>query len=224
MTHEGMKRTGGTLSEKELAGFLRLLLAGDNLPEPSEELLAYLEHLGDSNEMDRDAAVEIARAARAAIIKERLRSSNPRPVRALGSHLLAKRIEASCRVEDVAAILGERVELLRALESHNVDPLTLGAARIAAIAEAFGLVISELRESLTLALSGATPRASGASFARSHEAKLKSEVMRLAEEDLLRASRPRPESRDSETHARIESTLAEVRSILEQRGLKTLLD
>lgn len=223
MTREGMKRSDSDLSEKELAGFLRLLLAGESLPAPKEDVLAYLEYVADRHELDHNTAIEAARAARAAIIKERLQSVHPRPVRPFGSHLLAKRAEASCRVEDVASVLGERVEDLRALESQGVDPLTFGAPRLAAIAEVFGLVISELRESLKLALSGPTPRA-GTSFARSQEEAFKADVMRLARDDLLRASRPQPKSSDPDTEARIELTLAEVCSILEQRGLKALLD
>ncbi len=224
MTREETTRGGESLSEEELAGFLRLLLSGDNLPPPNEEVLAYLEGLADRHEMDPRTAIEVARVARAAIIKERLRFAHPTPVRALGSHLLAKRTEASCRMEDVAAVLGERVETLRALESHDIDPLSLGSPRLAMIAETFGLMVSELRESLRLALSGVAPRVTGTSFARSHEEAFKSDMVRLAKDDLLRASRPRPDPGKPETQARIDAILVEVRSILEQRGLKALLD
>jgi len=224
MTDKDVARGGHHLNEKELAGFLRFLLAGEKLPEPSEEVLAYLERIADQQEVDDETVTQAARAARGSIVKERLRAAHPKSVRPLGSHLLAKRTEASCRIEDVAAVLGERIETLRALESQTVDPLTLNASRLAAIAETFGLVVSELREALRLALSGVAPRALGPSLARTHEEGFKSEAMRLAADDLLRAAQARLVPINPETDERIASTVAAVRSILEQRGVKELLD
>ncbi len=224
MTDKDIGHGGDHLTEKELAGFVRLLLAGEKLPEPSEEVVAYIERLAGEQAVDEATVARAARAAWTTIMKERLRAAHPKPVRPLGSHLMAKRTEASCRIEDVAAVLGERVETLRGLESQTVDPLVLGAPRLAVIAETFGLVLSELRDAVRLALSGDAPRATGASFARSHEEGFKLEAMRLAADDLLRAARARPVPISRETEERLATMLAEVRTILEQRGAKELLD
>jgi hypothetical protein len=224
MTDKGMKHSKPDLTEKELAGFLRFLLAGERLPEPSEEVLAYLERLADQHEVEDEEVIDAARAARRALIIERLRAANAKPVRPFGSHLMAMRTAACCRLEDVALVLDERLETIRGLESQTVDPLNLGAPKLALVAEVFGLGVSELRETLRLALTGPAPRHLGASFARSHEDSFKSEAMRLATDDILREARARSEPVAPEVEAQVESTVAEVRSILERRGFETLLD
>ncbi len=219
------QRACSDLTDEELAGFVRLLLAGENLPKVTPEILAYLERARRQAGVEESSLATSAREGRTKTPRERLQASCPRPIRPLGTHLLAKRTEASCHLEEVAYLLREHAEQLRAIETRAVSPFDIGVQRLAKIAAVFGLYMSELRESLRLDV--CEPRGDrrlGTSFARSHEDDFRSEVLRIASEDLSRASKTDSRYLEPPLGDSINGIVQAVGSLLRVEGLDKLVD
>lgn len=208
------------LSDEELAGFVEMLvLSNEELPDGSDGVMAYVERLASSVSLDEDAVSEVARKARSAIIRQNLGAAQPRPIRPLGSHMLAKRMEASCNLADVAVLLGERDEGLRAIEKRKVSPFDLGAQKLASIVEVFAFDVSEFREALTLELTEPPTATPGLAFPRATEAEEKPAALSLAADDLRRAAGPIGASADPVQLKLIDEIIAAVQSELKRHRL-----
>jgi transcriptional regulator with XRE-family HTH domain len=212
------------LTDKELAGFVELTLAGELLPEPSDEVLAYLERLSHQYSLSEAVAFDEARSALSTIIKLKLHAAHPQPVRPLGMHILAKRTEALCKLEDVARVLGEPAERLQAIERRTVNPLSLGTETLAKVAEVFGLYVSELREALRAEATSPPGRPLGLSFARSGDDDFKPESIRIAADDLRRGAKSSERFPPPAALELVESTVRAVSVTLERKGLSRLVD
>jgi len=211
------RKNGGfdDLSNDELAGFVRLLLGGKQLPKETPDIIAYLESVSRRTSQTKPPGQKEPRSAKT--VAERLREVHPRPIRAFCTHLLATRIVAGCRVEEVCHFLDERPDLLRGIENRSVDPLDLKIPTLAKLTAVFGFSPEELRESLVLELCHETEiHAGGDPFARSNEKDFRTEMLQIASDDLLRAAHGRaPRSRlKKEALARIEMIVQGVTELL----------
>jgi len=198
MSESREKNGSSNLTKEQLAGFVRLLLGGNELPKETPDIVAYLEWVARQSEESGSRIGNVQpRFPNTRTVSDRLKEVCPRPIRPFGIHLLAKRTMASCRLDEVCRLLNEQPDLLRDLETGAVKPLDLEIPRLARISEVFGLCPSELRESLVLDLCEQHDRRGvGTAFARSNEEAFRLEVLQIATNDLRRAaSRHRPESR-----------------------------
>lgn len=212
------RKNGGIrdLSNDELAGFVRLLLGGKQLPKETPDVIDYLESVS-RRVSQPDPPGSPSRPGRVKNVAERLREARPRPIRAFGTHLLATRIGAGCQIEEVSQFLGERPSLLRDIERRDLSPLDLEIGTLARITVMFGFTPGELRDSLVLELcDGPQAGSAGNPFARSSEKDFRAELIHLASEDLLRTVESRaPDSlAKKEALARIEVIVQGVTELL----------
>jgi len=112
---------------------------------------------------------------------------------------------------------------LRAIETRAVNPLDIGTQRLARIAAVFGLYMSELREALRLEVCNPGRRL-GTSFARSHEDDFRSEVLKIASEDLGRASKPNSRYLEPSLGESINGIVRAVGNLLRAEGHDKLVD
>ena len=190
MSESREKRSLHDLSNEELAGFVRLLLGGKKLPRETPDIIAYLESVARRTSDKRTPPDNTRRRDNTTTqtVFDRLREVCPRPIRPFGTHLLAKRTIASCRIDEVCRVLYEPPSLLHDLESHSLDPLDLEISTLAKISDVFGFTREELRESLVLESCEQFDRTTGGTaFARSSGKNFKREVLQIATEDLQRA-------------------------------------
>src|SRR5438445_5025455 len=122
---ESRERKGSAdLTKEELAGFVRLLLAGNDLPKETPDIIAYLEWVARQwDECTSPFQNLKPRSCSTRTVSERLKEVCPRPIRPFGIHLLAKRTAASCRLDEVCRLLNEQPDLLRDIETGAVKPL-----------------------------------------------------------------------------------------------------
>ena len=202
------------LQPKELEGFLQLLLASEKeLPEPTPEIIAYLERTAAREPVDPTAAAKAARNVCRTLIAERLRATVAGPIRPLGLHLRAKRVAAKCEARQIALALGEDELQYERLEAGRVSPLQVSSESLARIVRVFGLSMTELREAIRLFLN--PPEAAGGiGFASGGRSNFTEEQVSIAADDLLRAVRDREEGLSEETMTQIDAKMSEVEALL----------
>lgn len=181
MSRDRNRRT--QLTSKELKGFTQLLCSTSGLPEPTDDILAYVERIGSQLRPEPRTAREIAAKVIHAITVARLHEARVEPIRAFDMHLRAKRSAARCTPAHVASALGIEVRDYEGLESGVRNPLDESAAVLAGVVRVFGLHIAELRGALIGYLLRGTPRTE-LGFARGVEGKVSKDELAIAADDL----------------------------------------
>lgn len=203
------------LQPKELKGFLQLLIGAETeLPEPTPEIVAYLERVAAREPVNEADSEALAKNLCRALIAERLRSTVADPIRPLGLHLRAKRMAVECEASQIAAALGEEESEYERLEAGRVSPLQVSSQVLARIVRLFGLSITELREAILLFLNSAGT--GGIAFASGSRNNFAEEQVSVAADDLLRAVSDPKEALNRETAALLDAKVSEIKGLLAQ--------
>lgn len=206
------------LSPKELEGFVQLLCGTHGPPEPTEQIIAYIERIAGEKQIDDKVAKRIADETIRSILEARLRSASIEPVRSFDFHLKAKRDAAHCTMDQVAYLLKVDSKAYEQIESGERNPLEESAKMLASIVAIFGLHMKEFRDSLVGYVERGRPPVQ-LRFARGAKERISKEQFAIAAEDLRRAGKSQI-SIDAEMLAKIDKKVGDVAALLpdHQRG------